>query len=376
MALLDEIEPPSKEKNGDTEKTKVNKLFEKIKNHLFNSKKSFLVLLSVAKNNIGNWFQFLTQKLSRNFLIVKIYLPHIFISVLVIIVAASNFNDKVLSKYYRDEYISLDPDIRYAITQTIDNYTPLIKDDAGSVDKVILASEVGSGFISNTSTVATTLSGRAQSISGEILPDNSINTIEYIVENSDTLTGLGWKFEVKIATLKYLNNLDDADLIKPGMKLKVPPKNYEVSATLIAKKEKERAVKLAAANRNTVTRNGLTSRAFASDKKVKYIPGSSKNGYPYGYCTYYVATRRGVPSSWGDAKRWLSSARSAGYQTGSTPAVGSIAVTSESFWGHVAYVESADGGTFTIAEMNARGWGVISRRTLSVNDGVVRGFIY
>ncbi|MDO8443881.1 MAG: CHAP domain-containing protein, partial [bacterium] len=79
---------------------------------------------------------------------------------------------------------------------------------------------------------------------------------------------------------------------------------------------------------------------------------------------------------WGNGGQWLNSAQRAGYSTGSTPVPGAIMVSSESFWGHVAYVESVDGDEFTIVEMNARGWGVTSRRTKNKNDRVIKGFIY
>jgi surface antigen len=78
----------------------------------------------------------------------------------------------------------------------------------------------------------------------------------------------------------------------------------------------------------------------------------------------------------GNAKNWLNSARGDGMSTGSTPAVGAIMVSSESWWGHVAYVESVNGDSFTISEMNYAGWGVVDRRTVSVESGEVRGFIY
>ncbi len=101
----------------------------------------------------------------------------------------------------------------------------------------------------------------------------------------------------------------------------------------------------------------------------------SAGRFPYGYCTWYVASRRHV--GWlGNAGDWLYNARAAGYATGYSPQAGSIMVTSESGWGHVAYVESVGAGTVTISEMNYNGWGVVNSRTLSTSSGVIRGYIY
>jgi surface antigen len=51
-------------------------------------------------------------------------------------------------------------------------------------------------------------------------------------------------------------------------------------------------------------------------------------------------------------------------------------VTWESGVGHVAYVESVSGGSFTISEMNYRGYGIISSRTLTPSSVPLIGFIY
>ena len=68
--------------------------------------------------------------------------------------------------------------------------------------------------------------------------------------------------------------------------------------------------------------------------------------------------------------------RSAGYSTGKSPRPGSIIVTSESWWGHVGIVEKVNGKEIVISEMNYRGWGKKSSRTLSTSSRVIKGYIY
>jgi surface antigen len=104
---------------------------------------------------------------------------------------------------------------------------------------------------------------------------------------------------------------------------------------------------------------------------------TSAHRFPYGYCTYYVSQHRFVPWS-GNAIAWLSGAQSYGYATGKTPQAGAILVTTEGGWtGHVALVNSVnDDGSFTVSEMNYKGFGVTSSRTVPANYGRILGFIY
>lgn len=102
----------------------------------------------------------------------------------------------------------------------------------------------------------------------------------------------------------------------------------------------------------------------------------ANHAFPYGYCTYYVSQKRNVTWS-GNAIAWLKNAQGQGVPTGDIPSVGAIMVTSEGgYTGHVAYIESIDGDNVTISEMNYRGWGVVSSRTISASSGFIRGYIY
>jgi len=98
--------------------------------------------------------------------------------------------------------------------------------------------------------------------------------------------------------------------------------------------------------------------------------------FPYGYCTYYVATRRAIP--WlGDAWAWYGNAQGMGYPTGSKPLVGAVMVTWESPIGHVAYVESVNAdGSWVVSEMNFRGFAATSQRTIQPGQVPLIGFIY
>jgi surface antigen len=124
----------------------------------------------------------------------------------------------------------------------------------------------------------------------------------------------------------------------------------------------------------------VAAQAQAVQTVPKPVPFSGSAPYPnhfsFGYCTYYVATRRYVP--WfGNAIDWWPNARAYGYPEGQTPQAGAILVTRESAIGHVAYVESVSGNSFVISEMNFTAWDVVDRRTIQMGGYVpIVGFIY
>lgn len=374
MALLLDIEPPSSgEKQDDTNNQKTGTSTSKFK--------ASQVKFSALKQKMSKRLSFLAQKIypelkrgaettrqSTQSFITRItdnkLLPHLAISFLFVIVAFSNINDRVQAYNLSHEVNNLDPNVELAVVSDVDQFTPMIYDDTQTVEQSIASSSYSSGFIYNAAPTDTQITART-----EPLPDNSKDTVYYVVRNNDTLSGIGWKFGVKLATLAYTNDLANTDKIKPGVRLKIPPRGFEVSPTLIAKKQ---ASKTAA----TLASKTATNKAAAAKSAFARPAGSVLNAYPYGYCTYYVATRRAVPGSWGNAGQWLTSAQRAGYPTGSTPVPGAIVVTRESIWGHVAYVESVNGNRITISEMNARGWGRTSSREIDAGDRVVKGFIY
>jgi len=104
-------------------------------------------------------------------------------------------------------------------------------------------------------------------------------------------------------------------------------------------------------------------------------PGGAHGNFPRGYCTWYVSTRRNIPWT-GNAGAWYAAARALGFPVGSIPQPGAIMVSRESWIGHVAVVESVDGDTFTISEMNYRGFGVVDQRRVRLGHIPLIGFIY
>ncbi|MFZ2153973.1 MAG: LysM peptidoglycan-binding domain-containing protein [Candidatus Moraniibacteriota bacterium] len=248
-------------------------------------------------------------------------------------------------------------------------------------------------------------------------PEENGGVEVYLVKEGDTVSTIAQKFNITTNTILWANDIEDVDEIKPGDKIFILPVAglthiVKKGETLdnIAKEYKAERANIISFNddipaNGEVTEGqeivipggqkelpapaptdtaGLDRRSYATstggDPKVSgtiKLDGRAGTGhrFPYGYCTWYVAQKRYVP--WGgNAGTWLYNAKARGYKTGKTPAKGAILVTSESWWGHVAVVESVGNGTITVSEMNYKGWAKTSRRTISTKNRVIKGYIY
>ena len=190
-----------------------------------------------------------------------------------------------------------------------------------------------------------------------------VHGIVVTTKSSDTLTGLATKYSVDPQTIIDFNRLRTATLTA-GMTLVVPggrggefpppPALWQI----------------------------LAQQNNASNYPVKVVGCCLgpyvNNGFPVGWCTYYVATKRNV--TWnGNAGYWYQNAAAQGFAVGPTPKVGAIMVTWESWAGHVAYVESVNAdGSWTVSEMNWVAFNVIDERTIKPGQLGSRlvGFIY
>lgn len=110
-------------------------------------------------------------------------------------------------------------------------------------------------------------------------------------------------------------------------------------------------------------------------------PAADEDRFDWGYCTWWVAHRRAV--RWqGDAVEWYANAQAAGFAVGAIPVPGAILVRESATWGgygHVAYVESVSGTSFTVSEMNVNGVGELSTRTYDMASDPppgLLGFVY
>ena len=235
----------------------------------------------------------------------------------------------------------------------------------------------------------------------------------YEVKSGDTISSIAANYHITVNTILWANALDNVDSIMPGDKIFILPVaglSYTVkkgdSIDSIADKYKAQKDKIIAFNnlpangdltdgqeiiipegqkdvpvatpQTTLPGTVITARPyepFSPNGKRVAVANGNGHKFPYGYCTWYVAQKRNIPWS-GNAGAWLYNAKSMGYATGKTPRPGAIMVSSESWWGHVAIVESVSGGTFTVSEMNYKGFAKKDFRVVDASSRIIKGFIY
>jgi surface antigen len=148
-------------------------------------------------------------------------------------------------------------------------------------------------------------------------------------------------------------SITNPDLINPGDTYRIPTDDEQLPDRL-------------SAVATTATPVAATTKSSVAPAARAVSSASVGNRYTWGTCTWYVYNRKpNIGSFWGNASQWLGSAQASGFATGSTPVVGAIGVES----GHVVYVESVNGGTVSISEMNyAGGVGVVHYRTVPASE--------
>src|SRR5262249_15634300 len=137
-----------------------------------------------------------------------------------------------------------------------------------------------------------------------------VNGIVYTVKAGDTPASLATRYQTDPNQIITVN---DAELggLKPGEQILIPGGRVAAARSPIL----------------------LTYGAF--------IATYGGNGYSYGYCTYYAASRVAVPTNWGNANTWDNYAILSGWHVSTVPVAGAIAQSDRmSYLGHVAYVEA------------------------------------
>jgi surface antigen len=226
-----------------------------------------------------------------------------------------------------------------------------------------------------------------------------------VVRSGDTVESLAAEYHSDLPTVRWANGLPQGGEPSTGSTLLLPPGRGALVRTLPGETPTHFAARLGIDPAILLDYNALTSNQAlppgsylqvplqaapvgslissyfeVSSRYVPRVPQDhGADGYPFGQCTWYVASRREV--TWnGNAWSWWYAA-SGIRPEGHVPVAGAIVVFDGSWFGHVAYVErvSSD-GSFVVSEMNyygdGGGWGRVDYRTVSDNDPLIMGFIY
>lgn len=223
-----------------------------------------------------------------------------------------------------------------------------------------------------------------------------------VVRAAQTVASLAAQYGGDVAAIRWANNLGDSAEPAVGTSIVIPPSEGALVQVRPGERPTAFAARLGVDPRTVLDYNALASDAplpagtylqvplngapvgaliasrfsVASPGVPEVPPNHGGNGFPFGQCTWYVATRRDV--TWGGnagAWWWNAAGRRA---EGHVPVMGAIVVFYSGWTGHVGYVESVNAdGSFVISEMNfGWGWGRVDHRLIAGNDRSIIGFIY
>ena len=226
-----------------------------------------------------------------------------------------------------------------------------------------------------------------------------------VVHAGQTVAALASEYGSNTAAIRWANGLTGNSQPAPGTSLLLPPSAGALVRVLPGETPTAFAARLGLDPSTVLDYNALASNnALAGGSYLQVPYGAAPAGaliadrfvvagsgvpavptnhgadtFPYGQCTWYVASRRDV--TWG-GNAWVWYAAAAGIRPeGHVPVQGAIVVFDIGWAGHVAYVEHVNpDGSFVISEMNfysnGGGWGRIDRRTIAAHDWSIIGFIY
>jgi LysM repeat protein len=188
-----------------------------------------------------------------------------------------------------------------------------------------------------------------------------VNGVAVIVQKGQTPQSLADAYHADVEDIMRFNYIrtSESDPLTPGTPLVIPggrgPKLVEPAA--------------------------LRGRSLGNFGSYQALPipwagSTAGNPFPYGQCTWWAYHMKPVPWS-GNAIEWYAQAQRYGWLVGRAARPGSIMVSAESYYGHVAYVESVNSdGSWTVSEMNYLGVGRVDQRTIHPPFAPLLGFIY
>ncbi len=178
----------------------------------------------------------------------------------------------------------------------------------------------------------------------------------HTVASGETLSVIAKQYATSWQRL-YAKNLQLADpnMINPGDTIVVPLPDEQ-----LAERSLPQAGPAASSTPGIATTTPKVKRATTTSVVARGSSGG--NTYSPGYCTWYAKNRRAdLPNNLGNANTWVARAAAQGLPTGSAPRAGAIGQQGM----HVVYVERVNpDGTVFISEMNYKGRGVVSTRTV------------
>lgn len=218
----------------------------------------------------------------------------------------------------------------------------------------------------------------------------------YVVKNGDSFYDIAQRFGMSADSLASNNGMGLFDLLVPGQVLQVPGASSQVvEAPAVSSVQSGAATHMVQAGESfssiaasyginyfdLVAYNGLSVYDTLVQGQILALPGVTSTvvenqvatasndyyldgfdyeagiNYPIGQCTWGVQKVSGWAGDWwGNAADWARNAQASGYQVGTSPMVGAIAVWDDGGYGHVAYVTAVESETsIQVLEANYAG---------------------
>lgn len=199
---------------------------------------------------------------------------HIAIIILVLATVLGAAQQKILKQNKLGDLFSLPVTAKAAanFTNSVNQFTPAIEEDSIQLAQSIMLSQNDDFYLKPL--IAKTKVSDNKSIRTE-------GEVRYVVQNGDTLSSIGWKYGLKIASIKYINSIE-GETIKPGQSLTLPEQDINpaiIEAAARAKAEKARQEELARQRKLAASQYRSTAyreRSYASYDSDGTLPVNSK----------------------------------------------------------------------------------------------------
>ncbi|HLB66253.1 MAG TPA: CHAP domain-containing protein [Candidatus Saccharimonadales bacterium] len=228
-----------------------------------------------------------------------------------------------------------------------------------------------------------TVVAKPQVVSADIKSRQDI--IAYKTKSGDTVGSLAAKFDVTSDTIRWSNGLTGDSIAAETTIHVLPAVNGIVRKAIRGDTAQSLATRYQSSKDEIIAYNDaefglpigqyiIIPAGLPASQQISSTSGGSTfglafgssaiygyNGYDYGWCTWYVASKVSVPTNWGNANTWDDGARATGgWKVSLSPKAGFIGQNNGPGLGHVAYVEvvSSDGKMIKYSDMNGlAGWG-------------------
>lgn len=256
-----DIEPDEIKPEQEKAKGYLRHFVGKIKVFIFNYQKKIVgryqIILLRLRNRIPESFFYFTRK----------YLaPYLAIVTIALFSFVADYAKAAENSYYyqpSDEVMDLSPAEVADVASAVAPYTNLVEVDPVTVALAVDNSEfLGKPVLADTQIT-------------EIQPSEQkrTKTITYTVDEGDTISSIGWKYGLKIATIKSANSLS-GDTIKPGQQLKIPPQDLDPKALANLQKKKVAGITIPFSGKfGRPTRGWLLSQGFGRTSFERWHTG-------------------------------------------------------------------------------------------------------